>query len=123
MIYAVRKNNKAKNEPDKKLINRNKGSGPVKICIYKSIFPNQKPYVSLLNIGSEEIKGNFSYRLGTFNQHDVNIEVKQNVKEFKYTFFANRLSSSGYVLEPDKNGQTFNPFRNYSFNGKVLPVR
>ena len=24
---------------------------------YKSIFPNQKPYVSLLNIGSEEIKG------------------------------------------------------------------
>jgi len=68
---------------------------------------------------SEEIKGNFSYRLGTFNQHDVNIEVKQNVKEFKYTFFANRLSSSGYDLEPDKTGQTLNPFRNYSFNGKI----
>ena len=26
-------------------------------ALYKSIFPNQKPYVSLLNIGSEEIKG------------------------------------------------------------------
>ena len=68
---------------------------------------------------SEEIKGNFSYRLGTFNQHDVNIEVKQNLKEFKYIFFANRLSSSGYDLEPDKTGQTLNPFRNYSFNGKI----
>ena len=26
-------------------------------ALYKSIFPDQKPYVSLLNIGSEEIKG------------------------------------------------------------------
>ncbi len=26
-------------------------------ALYKSIFPNQQPYVSLLNIGSEEIKG------------------------------------------------------------------
>ena len=26
-------------------------------ALYKSIFPNKKPYVSLLNIGSEEIKG------------------------------------------------------------------
>ena len=26
-------------------------------ALYKSIFPNQKPYVSLLNIGTEEIKG------------------------------------------------------------------
>ena len=26
-------------------------------ALFKSIFPNQKPYVSLLNIGSEEIKG------------------------------------------------------------------
>jgi glycerol-3-phosphate acyltransferase PlsX len=26
-------------------------------ALYKSIFPNHKPYVSLLNIGSEEIKG------------------------------------------------------------------
>ena len=26
-------------------------------ALYKSIFPNQKPYVALLNIGSEEIKG------------------------------------------------------------------
>ena len=26
-------------------------------ALYKAIFPNQKPYVSLLNIGSEEIKG------------------------------------------------------------------
>ena len=26
-------------------------------ALYKSIFPNKKPYVSLLNIGSEEVKG------------------------------------------------------------------
>ena len=26
-------------------------------ALYKSIFPEQKPFVSLLNIGSEEIKG------------------------------------------------------------------
>ena len=26
-------------------------------ALYKSLFPNEKPIVSLLNIGSEEIKG------------------------------------------------------------------
>ena len=30
-------------------------------ALYKSIFPNQQPYVSLLNIGSEEIKGTDSF--------------------------------------------------------------
>tara|TARA_B100000902_G_C27301641_1_gene913173 strand:+ start:94 stop:2181 length:2088 start_codon:yes stop_codon:yes gene_type:complete len=68
---------------------------------------------------SEGINGNLSYRLGTFNQHDVNVEVKKTVKESNYTFFINRLSTSGYDLEPEITGQTLNPFRNYSFSGKI----
>ena len=31
-------------------------------ALYKSLYPNDKPYVALLNVGSEEIKGTESLK-------------------------------------------------------------
>jgi len=37
----------------------------------------------------------------------------------RYGFFANRFSSEGYDLNPEEEGQTVNPFENYTVNGRV----
>jgi outer membrane receptor for ferrienterochelin and colicins len=68
---------------------------------------------------SEELQGNVSYRLGSFIQQDINLDLKQRFKKLRYGFFANRFSSEGYDLNPDVEGQTVNPFENYTLNGRV----
>jgi len=68
---------------------------------------------------SEELQGNVSYRLGSFVQQDVNLDIKQRFKKLRYGFFANRFSSEGYDLNPEEEGQTVNPFENYTVNGRV----
>ena len=68
---------------------------------------------------SEELQGNVSYRLGSFIQQDINLDLKQGFKKLRYAIFANRFSSEGYDLNPDVEGQTVNPFENYTVNGRV----
>lgn len=68
---------------------------------------------------SQQLQGNASYRIGSFNQQDVNIDIKQGFKKLRYGFFANRFSSDGYDLNPDVAGQTVNPFYNYTLNGRL----
>lgn len=68
---------------------------------------------------SEELNGNVSYRIGSFTQQDINLDLKQGYKKLRYGFFANRFSSKGYDLNPDVEGQTVNPFENYTVNGRV----
>lgn len=68
---------------------------------------------------SEELQGNVSYRLGSFVQQDINLDIKQRFKKLRYGFFANRFSSEGYDLNPEEEGQTVNPFENYTVNGRV----
>jgi outer membrane receptor for ferrienterochelin and colicins len=68
---------------------------------------------------SEELQGNVSYRLGSFVQQDINLDIKQRFKKLRYGFFANRFSSEGYDLNPEAEGQTVNPFENYTVNGRV----
>lgn len=68
---------------------------------------------------SEELQGNVSYRLGSFIQQDINLDLKQGFKKLRYAIFANRFSSEGYDLNPDVEGQTVNPFQNYTVNGRV----
>jgi outer membrane receptor for ferrienterochelin and colicins len=68
---------------------------------------------------SEELQGNASYRLGSFVQQDINLDIKQRFKKLRYGFFANRFSSEGYDLNPEAEGQTVNPFENYTVNGRV----
>lgn len=69
---------------------------------------------------NEDISGSASYRIGSFTQQDINIELKQQVNKFRYGIFANRFSSEGYDLNPDVEGQTVNPFRNYTLNGRLF---
>lgn len=68
---------------------------------------------------SEDLHGNASYRFGSFTQQDINFDIKQRFKKLRYGFFANRFSSEGYDLNPDVEGQTVNPFENYTVNGRI----
>jgi len=67
---------------------------------------------------SEKLTGNASYRIGSFTQQDINLDLKQRFKKLRYGFFVNRFSSEGYDLNPDTQGQTVNPFENYTINGR-----
>jgi len=69
---------------------------------------------------SEILGGNLSYRIGRFTQQDINLDIKQRIKEFRYALFVNRFSSEGYDLNPDVEGQTVSPFENYTLNGRVF---
>ena len=78
----------------------------------------------VINIITEEPKtkklnGNFSYRFGSFNQQDINTNIKQNSGKFKFNFFFNRLSSDGYQVDSESNPRTFYPFKNYTLHGKI----
>ncbi|WP_411029218.1 TonB-dependent receptor plug domain-containing protein [Spongiimicrobium sp. 3-5] len=66
------------------------------------------------------LAGEVSYRLASFNTHDANINIKQKKNQFGYSLFANTLASDGYDLRPDVEGQTVNPFNNYTLNGQVV---
>ncbi|MEP2280860.1 TonB-dependent receptor [Maribacter sp.] len=68
---------------------------------------------------TEELNGNASYRIGSFTQQDVNLDLKQGFEKFRYGFFANRFSSEGYDLNEDVDGQTVNPYTNYTLNGRI----
>jgi outer membrane receptor for ferrienterochelin and colicins len=49
---------------------------------------------------TKDLQGDISYRLGTFVQQDINLDIKQRFKKLRYGFFANRFSSEGYDLNP-----------------------
>jgi len=66
------------------------------------------------------IKENISYRLASFNTHDANIYIQQKKNRLAYSFYLNTLQSDGYDLEKDTQGQTVNPFKNYTLNGQIL---
>ncbi|WP_430426481.1 TonB-dependent receptor plug domain-containing protein [Maribacter litoralis] len=68
---------------------------------------------------TEDLSGNASYRIGSFTQQDMNLDFKQGFEKFRYGFFANRFSSEGYDLNEDVDGQTVNPFTNYTLNGRL----
>lgn len=67
---------------------------------------------------TENLSGNGSYRLGSFTQQDINVNLKQRLGDFRYAFFVNRFSSEGYDLNPETDGNTVNPFENYTLNGR-----
>ena len=68
---------------------------------------------------SKKLSGNFSYRFGSFNQQDINSNIKQNLGKSKFNFFFNRLSSDGYQVESETDPRTFYPFKNYTLHGKI----
>ncbi len=69
---------------------------------------------------SEKLEGAISYRIGRFNQQDINVDIKQRINKFRYAVFVNRFSSEGYDLNPEAEGQTVNPFENYTLSTRAF---
>jgi outer membrane receptor for ferrienterochelin and colicins len=69
---------------------------------------------------SSNLKGNASYRIGSFEQQDINLNLKKRFDKLRLSLFANRFSSDGYDLTPETEGQTVNPFKNYTFNTRAF---
>ncbi|MEO9512664.1 MAG: TonB-dependent receptor [Flavobacteriaceae bacterium] len=68
---------------------------------------------------SDTITGQISHRTATFNNQNSNISLNQRANKIGYSIFADRLSTDGYDLASGDEGQTINPFFNYTFNGRV----
>ncbi|WP_422861645.1 TonB-dependent receptor plug domain-containing protein [Flagellimonas sp. W118] len=69
---------------------------------------------------SEKVAGQISHRVASFNNQNTNFSLNQRLNKLGYSFFADRLSSDGYDLSPNQEGNTVNPFFNYTFNGRVF---
>ncbi|WP_396591723.1 TonB-dependent receptor plug domain-containing protein [Allomuricauda sp. R78024] len=69
---------------------------------------------------SENISGQVSHRAATFNNQNTNLSLNQRTKKIGYSIFADRLSTDGYDLAPTQDGQTVNPFFNYTLNGRLF---
>lgn len=67
-----------------------------------------------------KLQGDVSYRFASFNTHDANVNIRQKLKKLGYSFFANSFHSEGYDLRSEIQGQTVNPFNNYTLNGQVF---
>ncbi|WP_372975212.1 TonB-dependent receptor plug domain-containing protein, partial [Muriicola sp.] len=69
---------------------------------------------------SEDISGQVSHRSATFNNQNTSVNLNQRRGKLGYSLFADRLSTDGYDLAPLQDGQTINPFYNYTINGRVF---
>lgn len=68
---------------------------------------------------SEKINGQISHRMASFNNQNTNISLNQRAEKLGYSFFADRMATDGYDLAPFQDGQTINPFYNYTLNGRL----
>ncbi|MEM8928353.1 MAG: TonB-dependent receptor [Bacteroidota bacterium] len=68
---------------------------------------------------TEKITGQISHRAATFNNQNSTLSLNQRKGKLGYSLFLDRLSTDGYDLSDGDNGQTINPFFNYTFNGRV----
>ncbi|MBL7870303.1 MAG: TonB-dependent receptor [Cyclobacteriaceae bacterium] len=64
-------------------------------------------------------KLNFYTRYGTNNSLDLNGDVSLTNDKLGVYLFANRYSTDGYDLSPDKFGKTVSPFVNLTLNTKI----
>ena len=69
---------------------------------------------------TEKISGQVSHRAATFNNQNTAISLNQRKGNLGYSLFVDRLSTDGYDLAPDTEGQTINPFLNYTLNGRIF---
>jgi len=67
----------------------------------------------------QDLEGSASFRIGRFSQQDINLELNQAFDQLRYSVFMNRFSSQGYDLNTQTEGQTVNPFENYTLNARV----
>ncbi|NAS11231.1 TonB-dependent receptor plug domain-containing protein [Poritiphilus flavus] len=69
---------------------------------------------------SDKIRGQASHRVASFNNQNSNVSIQQRIEKVGFSFFADRLSTDGYDLAPSQDGQTVNPFYNYTFSGRLF---
>ncbi|KPM32333.1 Putative Outer membrane receptor for transport of vitamin B [Croceitalea dokdonensis DOKDO 023] len=69
---------------------------------------------------TEDISGQVGHRSETFNNQNTTVSISQRKGKIGYSLFADRLSTDGFDLAPTQEGQTVNPFFNYTFNGRVF---
>ena len=68
---------------------------------------------------TDDISGQISHRAATFNNQNSTINLNQRKGDLGYSLFVDRLSTDGFDLTPNSEGQTVNPFFNYTLNGRV----
>lgn len=68
---------------------------------------------------SEAISGQLAHRAASFNNQNTSLNLGQKAGPFSYGVFLDRLSTDGFDLAPGQEGQTVNPFVNYTLNGRV----
>jgi len=69
---------------------------------------------------TETVSGQITHRAATFNDQNTTINLNQRKGDLGYSLFVDRLSTDGFDLAPDTEGQTINPFFNYTFNGRLF---
>jgi outer membrane receptor for ferrienterochelin and colicins len=74
--------------------------------------------VNIITENSKTTKGTFSSRYGTNQTLDLSGSLNLRKNKFGAYLFANRYSTGGYALVPQSFGQTVEPFRNYTLQGK-----
>ncbi|SDG46568.1 TonB-dependent receptor plug domain-containing protein [Psychroflexus sediminis] len=72
----------------------------------------QKPSDRELDLGVDAA-------FGSFETSDFNLSAKQKMNTFSYAVFLNRLSSGGFDLDENLNGNTVDPFENYTFSSHL----
>ncbi len=69
---------------------------------------------------TDTISGRISHRSASFDTQNTFLSLNQRKGKLGYSFFTDHLSTNGYDLAPHQEGQTVNPYYNYTFNGRLF---
>ena len=69
---------------------------------------------------TDKISGQVTHRAASFNNQNTTISLNQRKGKLGYSIFLDRLSTDGFDLADGDEGQTVNPFFNYTFNGRLF---
>ncbi|MEM8846236.1 MAG: TonB-dependent receptor [Bacteroidota bacterium] len=69
---------------------------------------------------TSKISGQVTHRAASFNNQNTTVSINQRSNKVGYSIFLDRLSTDGYDLADGDEGQTINPFFNYTFNGRLF---
>jgi len=68
---------------------------------------------------SEKLNGNSSYKLATFNTHDIALNLGVGTKKMGLEFYANYFKTDGYNLTESDFLQTIEPYYNFTIQPKL----
>ncbi|TKS57273.1 TonB-dependent receptor [Mesohalobacter halotolerans] len=68
---------------------------------------------------SNDLKLGVDAAFGSFETSDFNLSTQQKLNDFSYSVFINRLSSGGIDLDKNLQGNTIDPFENYTLSSHI----